>query len=99
LYFVSGKEVDHLAKLGFTVIGSQCAMTVLKHNIQLKKDLTYPVWNLTMLGTLICFSNIEPKLRVHFWSWFLQRAIFLPLHFLYLFWKMHWSNCFRKAVG
>uniref|UniRef100_H2Z8T7 BRCT domain-containing protein n=1 Tax=Ciona savignyi TaxID=51511 RepID=H2Z8T7_CIOSA len=53
----------HLVELGFPVIGPQCAITVLKHKIQLKSDLKYPVCNLTMLGTLVSFSNIEPTTR------------------------------------
>ena len=59
-----GKEVDYLVELGYSVIGPQCALTVLKHNILLKSNLKYPVHNLTMLGCLICFSNIEPQKRV-----------------------------------
>lgn len=62
---VSGKEVDHLVKIGFTVIGPQCAMTILKHNKQLKGNMKYPVYNLTMMGTLVCFSNIQPEQRVN----------------------------------
>ncbi|CAK8679700.1 unnamed protein product [Clavelina lepadiformis] len=58
-----GAEVEHLVSLGFTVIGPQCAVTVLKHDIQLKKNLKYPVHNLTMFNCLICFSNIPPKER------------------------------------
>nr|CAB3267172.1 DNA topoisomerase 2-binding protein 1-like [Phallusia mammillata] len=58
-----GKEVEHLVKIGFTVIGPQCAMTILKHNKQLKGHMKYPVYNLTMMGTLVCFSNIQPKER------------------------------------
>nr|XP_004227551.2 DNA topoisomerase 2-binding protein 1-like [Ciona intestinalis] len=60
-----GDEVGHLVENGLTVIGAQCAVTVLKHNIQLNNNLKYPVYNLTMMGMLVSLSNFQPSDRSH----------------------------------
>lgn len=61
------EEVEHIQKLvdlGFPVLGSQCMLTLLKHGLQLHGDMRFPVNTLTMLGTVVCFSNILHDERV-----------------------------------
>lgn len=56
--------VQKFVDLGYPVLGSQCMLTLLKHGLQLHGDMNYPVDTLTMLGTVVCFSNILHDERI-----------------------------------